>query len=1256
MGYINAIKRNNDILVWERNNGKREVVNYRAPYYFYTKSKNGKFTSMYGDKLERHDFPTSKEFNTARASFSGMGHELFESDIPADLKLLSKKYYGEAAPVLNVTFFDIEVDYDKERGFSSIEDPYAPINSIALYNNWQNRMVVIAVPPEDYDGPLDEETILKEMHDIAALPVDCLVEIKLFENEHNMLEYFLEEIQDSDVLSGWNSEYFDIPYLGKRLELMGKRYINQLSFPEGNPPKFREVETKYRLQWVLDLSGRISADYLLIFKKYEVVERPTYRLEAIADEILIDPKTKEPVLPKLEYEGSLANLYRNNFIWFIRYNLRDTEVLKGFEDRLGYIELANQMYHLSTGLFKHVTGTLKLSELATINYCHYELDGVIVNDVHVPDSAEKAKGAFVLLPQVGEHDWIGAIDINSLYPAAIRSNNISPETIIGQFIENERAFEEIKKASLVYLTLELDSGGEQLRATAEEWRTALLDKNWSISGYGTIFSQEKQGIMPSILEYWYSTRKKYQKLMIEAKESGDQMKATYYDKLQYVYKIKLNSYYGSLLNAYFRFYDKRLGESTTGTSRAILLHQCAKVAELLDGEYAQTDRLEYDKHGKPHIGYSDKWSVIYGDSVAADTTIILEDGTDCNIEDLFKEVQETHNNGKEYYFPKNVKTLTYNESINKSTFEDVVYVMRHKTAKKMYRLWVTNSTYVDVTEDHSLIGYKNTQQRVKGESCLIEVKPNELGNNIKSLIFLKNIPRKMTCDQGYSKEIYEFLGMIIGDGSAAKKANGGVSLSIGMQDIPEITKKLIDPLVEQGYITSYKTRNNTHDVRMCGTKIFKLVKLLLYNSGKKGFPAFIFNETIENISSFLRGYFSADGTVSGNVVSLCSVNLDFIKQAQRLLFYCGISSNYFTENTENSYNGVYSGTYSKKLSIKNTEVFEELVGFIQDRKSKKIPKNGKELSYLSMYGFAICRGGIRIEEIEYNDYVYDIEVGNTHMFFANNILVHNTDSTYFNTHAKSKKDAIAIADAVGEQTSASFPEFMRETFLCAQGFNNIIKTGREIVSDKGIFVDKKRYFLHIVDDEGFKCDKIKVMGLDTKKTTLPKEVSKKLNGFVERYLKGESWDTIATEIVDYKDELYNTNNVMFIGLPKGVQNVEKYTRNYNNGEKTFLPGHVAASIFYNICRKNYNDKESLEIKSGMKIKVFYLNRTYGRFKSIAIPVDIEEVPTWFIDNFIIDKEAHIERLVDKPMNNIIKAIGKQTPSKQSLFTDSMLEF
>jgi len=1256
MSYINAIKRNNDVLVWERVDGKRRLKMYNAPYYFYTKSDQGTYTSMYGDKLERHDFNTGREFNEGRAKIASFGTELFESDIPIELKVLSQKYYEAELPKIHVTLFDIEVDYDPKIGYSTLEDPYAPINSIAYYNNWQNRMVVIAVPPSEYTGTLEQDELLKELDIIAEIPTNVNIEIKIFKNEKEMLIYFLDEIEDSDLLSGWNSEGYDIPMLGKRLEIMGQQYFKRLSFHEGNNPKWKEEELYEKKVITLNISGRVSLDYMLIFKKFEVTNRPSYSLENISDEILIDGDTKEPILPKLHYTGSLADLYHKNFINFLRYNLRDTEVLLGFEQVLGYVELANIFVHQSTGLFKHVTGTIKLSELATINHCHYNLDGTIVNDTHPPDNAEKAKGAFVLIPQVGEHDQIGSVDINSLYPSVIRSNNISPEMIVGQFQEDIRAFEEIRKESYVQLTLKMDSG-EKLVATAEEWREALIAKGWGISGYGTVFSLNKQGIMSAILEDWYKTRKKFQAKMIEAKERGDNAMALYYKKIQHVYKIKLNSYYGSLLNAYFRFYDKRMGESTTATSRLVLLHQCAKVTELLDGKYVMPDKEVYDKEKDvTHIGYSDKWSVIYGDSVAKDTNIILEGGKECKIEQLFKRVQETVGNGKEYYFPKNTKTLTYDEKTNKSTFKDVIYVMRHKIEKKMYRVWVTNSTYVDVTEDHSLIGYKNTQQRLKGESCLTEVKPCEIGEKTKSLIFLKNIPRKITKDMGYSKEIYEFMGMLIGDGFAAKESNGGVSISIGSHDIEEITKKLIDSLVDQGYITSYKTRKNTHDVRMCGTKIYHLIKESLYSDNKKRFPKWIFDETVENISSFLRGYFSADGTVTGDSVSLCSVDMDYIKQTQQLLFYCGISSNYFTENVENSYNGVYSGTYSKHLIIKNIDIFKKRVGFIQDRKNKKIPTIGKERKYLSHYDFTICRGIQKIEEIEYNDYVYDIEVGNTHVFFANNILVHNTDSSYFRTHGYNVDETTQVADILGDKISESFPEFMREAFLCTDGFDNIIKTGREIIADKGIFVDKKRYMLHVVDNEGFKCDDLKVMGLETKKTAMPKFIAIKINGWMKRYLTGADWDDIAIEIVDFKDELRASTDYMQLGITVGIKNVEKYTADYATDKKCFLPGHVAGAIFFNECLEKYGDTESLPIISGMKIKKFMLKKQIDRFKAISIPADLETIPEWFIEHLGMNYDEQITRLIDKPLTNIIKAIDKESPSRQSLSDDSLLEF
>lgn len=851
MPYISAIRDRDEVRVWERRDGKREVVTFPAPYYFFTPHDQGEYNSIFGQKLMRHDFDTYQEMSRARQDCNSDNITMFESDIPPELKILSEHYYNKPAPTLNITLLDIEVDYTRELGFSSVSNPYAIINSIAMYHTWEKRMIVYAIPP--FNTP-DPDEFIKEMNEIEPLPKDVEVEVHFCSDERELLMYVLAEIEDSDMLCGWNSDFFDVPYLGKRiLNELGPRYFKQLSFPLAGDPKWRTVERFNVEQEVLDIQGRLTTDYLDLFRKYEVAERPSYKLESIADEVL-------PDLPKLDYEGSLADLYRKNFAYFVRYNLRDTEILKGFEDTLGYIALANEMFHISSGLCKHVTGTLKLAELAINSYCIHEL-GVRVPDNEIDEDSHGIQGAYVLEPKVGMHKWIGSMDINSLYPSSIRSINISPETLIGQFRECDRAVEEIRKESLVTLALMVDGRPDSIEKTAEEWREVLKANKWAISGYGTVFSQEKQGVIPAILETWYATRKDYQKMMRDAEDPAVR---SYYDRLQYVYKIKLNSLYGALNNRFFRYYDLRMGESTTGTGRMILKHMCSMAGKLLDDDY-----------------------------------------------------------------------------------------------------------------------------------------------NIKA-------------------------------------------------------------------------------------------------------PSVIYGDT---------------------------------------------------------------------------------------------------------------------------------------------------DSVYFKTHGENRGQAILVADSVAKQTNDTFDDYMREMFLCTPGFDNIIRAGREVVADRGIFVDKKRYVLHVIDNEGEEVDKLKVMGLDTKKTTLPKEVSAELNRFVERLLKGEEWDVIARDIVEYKELLRTTKDIMSIGLPKGVKKVEEYTDQYKiYGDGVRLPGHVAASILYNQCLKEYNDRDSLPIVSGMKIKVFYLTQKTGRFKSIALPTDASIVPEWFTDHFSVNRDMHIERLVDNPLNNIIKAIGKETPSKQSLLVDELIEF
>jgi len=502
MSYISTERKGDKVLVWERTEEGRIFKEYSAPFYFYTKNRNGEYKSLFGDALIKHEFSTNKEMVDAKALFQA--NEIFDGDVSPELKILSDKYNEVTAPKLHVTFYDIENDYDMEIGHASIENPYAPINSISLYHTWNKKFVLLAVPPDGQDW--NSETLLEAVNEKVPLPEDMNIDIHIFNTEKELLKYFLTEIEDSDLLSGWNSSRFDDPYITKRIEkTCGKHALKELSFKESfKSVKFREViDKKYGSTSILvDWGGRINSDYLELYKKYDPSEKQSFKLESIAEEELGDK------LPKLEYEGSLAKLYVKDFAYFVRYNIRDTEILKAFEEELGYMELANQICHLSCCQWSHLLGTVRIAEIVIRNFCLHK-HNLILPDNDENKDGDRAEGAYVLDTIPGFYDWIGSIDITSLYPSAIMSVNASPETLRGQFKETVESVDLIKQQSDTELTLVLEKNGIEYTKSAKEWREELLELNWSISGYGTVFDLKEKGIIPMILEEWFAMRKEY---------------------------------------------------------------------------------------------------------------------------------------------------------------------------------------------------------------------------------------------------------------------------------------------------------------------------------------------------------------------------------------------------------------------------------------------------------------------------------------------------------------------------------------------------------------------------------------------------------------------------------------------------------------------------------------------------------------------------------------------------------------------------
>lgn len=538
MSYISAIvpsKSDNIVLAWERDeNGERHEREFKAPYYFYIDDPNGKYTTIFDTKVKKIDCGNNRgKFYTEKKKYQDRGIKTWESDISPELRVLSSEYYNVPAPKLNVTHLDIENDYSLEKGFSGPKNPYAPINAIALFHEHTQTMVALATPHKDDPIIWTNELLEKACNDILPIPTDYKMIFKVCKDEAELLNVFLDEIQDSDLLVGWNSTKFDFPFIGKRIEIvLGRHALRGMSFIGAEEPKFTEVEEKGKFgipdknaikqTYIrLDLSGRMLADYMELYKKYEMSEKPSYKLSTVSEDVLVDDDDV-PLLPKLEYDGTLFDLYLKNFAFFVRYNIRDTEILHGFEQKLAYVELANQMYHLSCAKFEHVGGTLKLAELAIVNHCHHVINRV-VNNVTRPDIDQQIEGALVLLPQTGMHEYIGSIDVTSLYPTGIRSLNMSTEKIRGQFIEKEIAHREICKQSETELTLILEKTGEEITATAAEWKDFLLVKKWAISGYGTIFDQDNLGIIPTVLTDWFAQRKLYQKKKKEAEQKMSEL-------------------------------------------------------------------------------------------------------------------------------------------------------------------------------------------------------------------------------------------------------------------------------------------------------------------------------------------------------------------------------------------------------------------------------------------------------------------------------------------------------------------------------------------------------------------------------------------------------------------------------------------------------------------------------------------------------------------------------------------------------------
>lgn len=510
-----------------------DTTGYKAfPYcrYAYRRAPGGRFKSLYGDELDKV------------TAFDDRDPSLFESDVAPEMRVLIDNYEDNDEPSKGHKVVVIDIEVSSEGGFPDITAGDKTVTAIALFDQAGKKYHSLVLDPEGKITSTDTPEL----------------QTRSFKCEDTLLDAFLtlwEQIAPT-IVTGWNSNNFDIPYLYNRIRaVLGKQASYRLS------PIGIAYQNKFNHRMVV--AGVALLDYMELYKKFVGVMKPSWSLANVA-------KDEELKVQKLTYRGSLTQLYNEDLHRYVEYNLVDVKVVVELDKKYDFIHLACSVCHKGHVPYEWFQMSSRFIDGAILMYLRRHGQVAPNKPIGGREEYEEMQqsdddgftGAFVKEPISGLYDWICSADITSLYPSVIMTLNISPETKLGKIENwNMMAFQR-GEVGLVRV-------GER-SYTADDFKKMIADHTFGISSNGVVYRQDVRGVVPTILDVWFSERVEYRKKAAEFGKAGDKEQEAFYDRRQKRQKIFLNSVYGTLGLPIFRFYDRDNAEAVTISGQEII--------------------------------------------------------------------------------------------------------------------------------------------------------------------------------------------------------------------------------------------------------------------------------------------------------------------------------------------------------------------------------------------------------------------------------------------------------------------------------------------------------------------------------------------------------------------------------------------------------------------------------------------------------------------------------------------------------------